>query len=68
MSFNYVPPRKRIFKGKKKNVSIGMPEDMIEFFRTLADQSGVTFTDVVLDALDQVAEQVRSKSKMSKQR
>lgn len=62
----YTPPRKRLFNGKKRNVSIGLPEDMIKFFKALADDGGLTFTDVITDALDQMAEEMAPVDKAKK--
>ncbi|QDK43877.1 hypothetical protein DOM22_01215 [Bdellovibrio sp. ZAP7] len=68
MSFNYVKPRKRHFSGAKKNVSVGLPSEMIEFYKALAEQSGLTFTDVITDILDQVGEQMRTQDKSKRAR
>ena len=72
MSFKYNQPRKRHFvvpeDEKKKNVSIGLPVAMINFYKELADKSGLTFTDIVTDVLDQVAEQIQANDKVKQKR
>lgn len=49
-------PRKRHFKGKKKNYSVRFPRDLYEFFTKVAKQSSLGIADVMGDVLDEVAE------------
>ncbi|KYG66812.1 hypothetical protein AZI86_07175 [Bdellovibrio bacteriovorus] len=56
MAFIYSPPRRRFFKGEKKNVSFRLPKDMISYYEELAKESGLTLTDILIDVLDQAAD------------
>lgn len=59
----YTPPRTRFFKGKKRNVSFRFPEDLMEYYGELADELGISFTDLIIDVLDSTAEQLEKDRK-----
>lgn len=63
MNFKYIPPRKKHFQGPKKNVSFRFPEDLVDYYESLADELGISVTELVIDVLDQAAIQIQETSR-----
>ncbi len=50
-------PRKRKFFGEKATTSLRLPKDLVAFYEKQSSELGRTFSDVIIDVLDEVAQQ-----------
>lgn len=59
----YKISQEHTFNGDKITVSIRLPEDLVEFYRELAESTGIPFSTILSDALDLHAQKVTKETK-----